>query len=131
MNSWSKFDITSLPFKKAFYSRLYKSHISNEEYERAKEVWQKAGCKTMKDYHNIYLKTDVLLLADIFQNFRKMAIEKYGLDPLWYYSLPGMAWDALFLKTGQQLDLITDQDMYMMIEQGLRGGVSMVSRRYA
>ena len=60
-----------------------------------------------------------------------MALKKYGLDPLWYYSTPGFAWDALFLMTGQRLDLITDQDMYMMVEQGLRGGISMVSKRYA
>jgi hypothetical protein len=85
----------------------------------------------MCNYHDIYLKTDVLLLADIFQNFREAALERYKLDPLWYYSTPGLAWDALFLKTEQKLELITDQDMYMMIEQGLRGGISMVSRRYA
>src|SRR5205823_12800765 len=84
----------------------------------------------MHDYYNIYLKTDVLLLADIFQNFRENALDKYGLDPLWYYSTPGFAWDALFLTTGQKLELITDQDMYMMIEQGLRGGISMVSSRH-
>ncbi|GBC14077.2 uncharacterized protein LOC114539626 [Rhizophagus irregularis DAOM 181602=DAOM 197198] len=80
---------------------------NDKEYEYAQYVWEKAGCKTMQDYHDIYLKTDVLLLADIFQNFREMALKKYGLD------------------------LITDQDMYMMVEQGLRGGISMVSKRYA
>src|SRR2546430_12065377 len=85
----------------------------------------------MRDYHDIYLKTDVLLLADIFQSFRETALERYKLDPLWYYSTPGLAWDALFLMTKQQLELITDQDMYLMVEQGLRGGISMVSRRYA
>ena len=62
-------------------------------------VWKKTGCKTMRDYHDIYLKTDVLLLADIFQSFRENALDKYGLDPLWYYSTPGLAWDALFLTT--------------------------------
>ncbi|GET67002.1 uncharacterized protein LOC111108966 [Rhizophagus irregularis DAOM 181602=DAOM 197198] len=89
------------------YPKLNETHISDKEYEYAQYVWEKAGCKTMQDYHDIYLKTDVLLLADIFQNFREMAFEKYGLD------------------------LITDQDMYMMVEQGLRGGISMVSKRYA
>ncbi|GET65609.1 uncharacterized protein LOC107436112 [Rhizophagus irregularis DAOM 181602=DAOM 197198] len=113
------------------YPKLNETHISDKEYEYAQYVWEKAGCKTMQDYHDIYLKTDVLLLADIFQNFREMALKKYGLDPLWYYSTPGFAWDALFLMTGQRLDLITDQDMYMMVEQGLRGGISMVSKRYA
>ncbi|GET55718.1 uncharacterized protein LOC110249295 [Rhizophagus irregularis DAOM 181602=DAOM 197198] len=131
MDDWKKFEKTSLPPKGAFYSKLNKTHISDKEHEYAQYVWEKAGCKTMQDYHDIYLKTDVLLLADIFQNFREMALKKYGLDPLWYYSTPGFAWDALFLMTGQRLDLITDQDMYMMVEQGLRGGISMVSKRYA
>ncbi|GET63510.1 hypothetical protein RIR_jg28804.t2 [Rhizophagus irregularis DAOM 181602=DAOM 197198] len=131
MDNWKKFEKTSLPPKGAFYSKLNETHISDKEYEYAQYVWEKAGCKTMQDYHDIYLKTDVLLLADIFQNFREMALKKYGLDPLWYYSTPGFAWDALFLMTGQRLDLITDQDMYMMVEQGLRGGISMVSKRYA
>ncbi|GET65611.1 uncharacterized protein LOC114537920 [Rhizophagus irregularis DAOM 181602=DAOM 197198] len=131
MDDWKKFEKTSLPPKGAFYSKLNETHISDKEYEYAQYVWEKAGCKTMQDYHDIYLKTDVLLLADIFQNFREMALKKYGLDPLWYYSTPGFAWDALFLMTGQRLDLITDQDMYMMVEQGLRGGISMVSKRYA
>ncbi|GBC41398.2 uncharacterized protein LOC110455379 [Rhizophagus irregularis DAOM 181602=DAOM 197198] len=131
MDDWKKFEKTSLPPKGAFYSKLNETHISDKEYEYAQYIWEKAGCKTMQDYHDIYLKTDVLLLADIFQNFREMALKKYGLDPLWYYSTPGFAWDALFLITGQRLDLITDQDMYMMVEQGLRGGISMVSKRYA
>jgi hypothetical protein len=131
MNSWEKFDKTSHPPKGAFYSKLNNTHISDTEYEYAKSVWEKAGCKTMHDYHDIYLKTDVLLLADIFQNFWQIAIEKYGLDPLWYYLTPGLAWDALFFMTGQRLELITDQNMYMMVEQGLREGISMVSRRYA
>ncbi|CAB4408477.1 unnamed protein product [Rhizophagus irregularis] len=131
MDDWKKFEKTSLPPKGAFYSKLNETHISDKEYEYAQYVWEKAGCKTMQDYHDIYLKTDVLLLADIFQNFREMALKKYGLDPLWYYSTPGFAWDALFFMTGQRLDLITDQDMYMMVEQGLRGGISMVSKRYA
>ena len=131
MNSWDKFNETSLPPKEAFYSSLTNTHITDKEYEFAQEVWKRTGCKTLRDYHDIYLKTDVLLLADIFQNFREMAYEKYGLDPLWYYSTPGFAWDALFLMTGQEVELITDQDMYMMVEKGLRGGISMVSRRYA
>ncbi|GBC38838.2 uncharacterized protein LOC114539626 [Rhizophagus irregularis DAOM 181602=DAOM 197198] len=107
MDDWKKFEKTSLPPKGAFYSKLNETHISDKEYEYAQYVWEKAGCKTMQDYHYIYLKTDVLLLADIFQNFQEMALKKYGLD------------------------LITDQDMYMMVEQGLRGGISMVSKRYA
>ena len=91
MDSWTKFEKTCLPPKEAFYSKLNNTHISDKEYEYAQHVWKKAECKTIKDYHDIYLKTDVFLLADIFQSYRKMALEKYGLDPLWYYSTPGLA----------------------------------------
>ena len=130
MNNFNRLNETKLPPKEAFYSKLNNSHITDAEYEYAQKVWEKAGCKTMRDYHDIYLKTDVFLLADIFQSFRENAIEKYKLDPLWYYSTPGFAWDALFLMTKQELELITDQNMYLMVEQGLRGGISMVSCRY-
>ena len=81
MNSWEKFFKTQLPLKEAFFSKLNNSHISDKEYEYVQYVWKKAGCKTMCDYHDIYLKTDVLLLADIFQSFRENALDKYGLDP--------------------------------------------------
>src|SRR5437773_1052722 len=116
MDNWHKFDVTKLPSKEVFYSRLSNFHISDKEYEYAQAVWNKMDCKTMKDYHDIYLKTDVLLLADIFQSFRETALERYKLDPLWYYSTPRLAWDVLFLMTKQQLELITDQDMYLMVE---------------
>ena len=98
-NSFDRFNETKLPPKEAFYSKLNNSHITDAEYEYAQKVWKMAGCKTMRDYHDIYLKTDVLLLADIFQNFRESALQRYKLDPLWYYSTPGFAWDALFLMT--------------------------------
>ena len=128
MDSWSKFYKVNLPPKDAIYSKLINTHISDSEYEYAQYVWKKDRCNTIRDYHDIYLKTDIFLLADIFQSFRETALSKYGLDTLWYYSTSGLAWDALFLKTRQKLELITDQDMYMMVEEGLRGGISMVSR---
>jgi len=74
----------------------------------------------------------VLLLADVFENFRKVCMEKYGLpDPAHYYSSPGLSWDALLKKTGVELELLTDQDMHLFMERGMRGGISMVSKRYA
>jgi len=71
--------------------------------------------------------TDVLLLADVFENFRKVCLDKYGLDPAHYYSSPGFSWDALLKKTGVELELLADQDMHLFIERGIRGGISMVS----
>jgi len=131
LTNFDIFNETKLPPKEAFYSKLYDSNISDEDYKYAQYVWKVTNCKTFKDYHDIYLKTDVLLLADVFQNFRETAYKNYGLDPLWYYSTPGFAWDILFWKTKQELELITDPNMHLTVEQGLRGGISMVSHRYA
>ena len=85
----------------------------------------------MKDYHDLYLKTDVLLLADVMTEFRKVCKKVYGLDALHYYTSPGLAWDAMLKYTGVELDLISDPDMYIMIESGIRGGISSIMKRYA
>ena len=82
----------SLPPKKEFYSHLNQIGISDEDYNHAQKVWLTFKCKTMKDYHNIHLKSDVLLSADVFENFRKVCLENYKLDPSWYYTSPGLAW---------------------------------------
>ena len=86
--------------------------------------------ETLQDYHDLYLKTDVLSLADVFENFRDVCQESYGLDPAWYYTAPGLAWDAALKVTKVELDLLADPDMLLMIEKGIRGGVSMISTRY-
>ena len=86
--------------------------------------------KTMKDYHDLYLKTDVLLLADVFENFRDVCIENYKLDPAWCHTAPGLAWDACLKKTEVRLELLNDVDMLLMIEKGIRGGVSIITKRY-
>ena len=90
---------TQLPPKEAFYSRLNKSHISDEDYSHAQKVWKDFSCKTMRDYHDLYLKSDVLLLADVFETFRDVCSMNYELDPAWYYTAPGLAWDAALKKT--------------------------------
>ena len=82
-------------------------------------------------YHNIYLKSDVLLLADAFEQFRTRCMQNYGLDPVYYYTSPGLAWDAALKMTCVNLELITDIDQYKFIENSIRGGVSMISTRYA
>ena len=100
-------------------------------YKRAQDVWDTFNMKTMRDYHNLYLKTDVLLLADIMENFRKVYRANYGLDPLWYYTAPGLAWDAVLKLTKVELELISDPDMYLLIERGTRGGISTITKRHA
>ena len=82
------------------------------------------------EYHDLYLKTDVILLADIFENFRDVRNEDYKLDPAWYYTSPGLSWDALLKKTEIKLGLLSDVDKILFIENGIRGGVSMISNRY-
>ena len=83
-----------------------------------------------KDYHNLYNETDVLLLADVFESFRNICIKNYKLDPAHYYTAPGLAWDACLKMTGVKLELLSDIDMLLMVEKGIRGGVSMISNRY-
>ncbi len=131
VTDFSKLSATSLPPKEAFYSQLTNSHITDKDYEHAQKVWEAFDCKTMRDYHDLYLKTDVLLLADVMTEFRKTCKKAYGLDALHYYTSPGLAWDAMLKYTGIELDLISDSDMYLMIEKGIRGGVSSIMKRYS
>jgi hypothetical protein len=131
MTDFSKLSATSLPQKKAFYSQLNDSHIGDEDYEHAKNVWSSFNCKTMRDYHDLYLKTDVLLLADVMTEFRKTCKKAYGLDALHYYTSPGLAWHAMLKYTEVELDLISDTDMYLTMERGIRGGVSSIMKRYS
>ena len=84
----------------------------------------------MRGYHDVYLESDVLLLADVFENFRNVCLKNYKLDPAWYYTSPGIAWDAALKITGVELELLTDPDMLLMIEKGVRGGISMISKRH-
>ena len=131
MDSWGRFSETKLPDKEKFYSKLNDEHITDEEYAHAQAVWETFECKTLGDYHDLYVKTDVALLADVFENFRNLCQEQYGLDPAHYYTSPGLSWDALLKKTGVELELFTDPEMYLFVERGMRGGISMVSKRYS
>ena len=85
--------------------------------------------KTMRDYHDLYLKTDVLLLADVFENFRDVCLTNYRLDPAWYYRSPGLAWDACLKYTKVELALLSDPGMLLTIEKGIRGEISMITKR--
>ena len=110
--------------------RLSGEDISHDDYQHAKKVWKEFGMKTLRDYHDLYNQSDVLLLADVFENFRDVCCKNYGLDPAWYYTAPGLAWDAALKITDVKLELLSDPDMLLMIEQGIRGGISMISNRY-
>ena len=128
--SYSIFSETELPPKEAFYSTLKEEGISDSDYDRARNVYKATGCETLLDYMLLYVKQDAVILCDIFENFRDLCMEYYGLDCSHYMSLPGFSWDAMLKKTGVKLELITDLDMYTFIEENLRGGVTTVNHRY-
>ena len=102
-----------------------------KDYQHAQEVWKTFNCKNLGDYPDLYLKTDVTLLADVFQTFRRTCMNAYKLNPLHYYTAPGLSWDALLKYTGIKLELLTDYDQHLFIEKGMRGGISMASKRHA
>ena len=118
------------PIKKAFNSKLSGSGITEKNYNHVLNVWKTWNMKTFKDYLKLYNESDVLLLADVFENFRDLCIKIYGLDPAHYYTSPGLAWDACLKLTGIELELLSNIDMLLMVENGIRGGISIISNRY-
>ena len=130
MDTPEKLKETQLPPKEAFYSRLNNEGISDENYAHAREVWETFEMKNLEDYHNLYNRVDVLLLTDVFENFRDICIKNYNLDPAHYYTAPGLAWDAAIKVTEVKLELLSNMDMMLMVEKGIRGDVSMISNRY-
>ena len=103
MSSWDKFSETKLPPKEAFYSNLNMSNISNNDYQQAQKVWSAVDMKNLGEYHDLYLKTDVLLLSNVFEAFRNTCLQHYKLDPAHFYTSPGLAWQACLKKTGVKL----------------------------
>ena len=132
MDNWDKFDVLTKDLKKEHFTNdLTGDEIKEKDFEFYKIVCDTLNVKTLGEYHDLYLKTDVLLLADVFENFRKTCMEYYGLDPCHYFSAPGLSWDACLKMTDIKLELISDVDMYNFIEKGLRGGLSVITHRKA
>ncbi|XP_023314539.1 uncharacterized protein LOC111693627 [Trichogramma pretiosum] len=131
ISSLEKLQETALPPPEQFYSSLTDSDISTKDYEHAKEVWDSFKISNLGEYSDLYLKTDVILLVEVFENFRKTCHEAYELDPAHYYTLPGYSWDAMLLYTQVELELLTDVDMLLFVEKGIRGGVSQCCSRYS
>ena len=131
MNCWEKFGENTLPPKEAFYSNLNLEYISDKGYRQAQKVCDVFKIKNLGEYHNLHVQSDTLLLADVFENFRNMCLNIYELDPVYFVSAPGLAWQAFLKKTGVELELLTDYDMILMIEKGIRGGICQSTYRYA
>ena len=126
-----KLDERRLPSKEEFYSKLTGEGVTDEDYKHAHTVWKEFNIESMKDYHKLYNLSDILLLADIFENFRITCMNNYGLDPAWYFSAPGLAWDASLKIATVQLELLSDPVMLLIIDSGIRGGIATISHRHA
>lgn len=131
VNCWERFEERSLPEKNMFYSSLNNEHITDEDFQHAQSVWTQFNIKNLGEYTDLYLKTDVLLLTDIFEKFRKTCKLNYQLDPAFYLTAPSLSFDAMLFKTGVELELIDNLAIVRMIQSGIRGGVCMCSHRHA
>ena len=132
MDSWERFNETSLPSKDDFYSNLNMEDIEDIDYRHGNNVFNKFKLNNLGEYHDLYVQSDTLLLADVFENFRDMRIKEYELDPSHFVSLPGLAWQACLKKTNIELELLTNYDMLLMVEEGKgRGGICHSIHRYA
>ena len=131
MDSWEKFNETELPDKESFYSELNKEGITDEDYVHAQKVWDVFEIKNLGEYHDLYVQSDAILLAEVYENFRDKCIEIYQLDPAHFLSAPGLAWQACLKNTGVELELLTNNDMLMRYENGIRGRMCNAVYRYA
>ena len=127
MDGWDRFNKTSIPNKKSFYSNLTMENITETDHIHANNIFKTFKLNNLGDYHDLYVQSDTLLLADVFENLRKT----YELDPAHFISLPGLAWQACLKKTEVELELLTDYDMLLMIEVGIRGVTCHAVNRYA
>ena len=120
MDSWERFNETSLPPKKSFYIELNLVNISDKDYLHAQRVWNVFEIK------HFYVQTDTLLLPDVYEKLRDKCIEIYGLDPSYFLSAPGLTWQACLKIANVNLELLTDVDMLLMIESGIRGRICQI-----
>ena len=130
MDSWKKFDETSIPPKEAYYSELNEEGNRDADYANVQRVWEVFEIKYIGENYDLYVLSDTLLLADVFENFRDKCIEIYELDPAHFLSAPGLAWQACLKKTKVKLELLTDIDMLLMVEEGIRGEICHVIHHY-
>ena len=131
IDSWERFDETTIPPKEAFYSELNLENNTYKDYEHVKKVWKVFGIKNFGEYHDFYVQWDTFSLSDVFENFRNKCIEIYELNPAYFLSAPGLAWQACLKKTKVELELLTNIDMLLMAEKGTRGGICQAIHRYA
>ena len=131
IDGWVKFNEQIISGKELFYSNSTLENISETDYAHAKNVFKNFNINNLGEYHDLYVRSDTFLLADIFKSFRQSCLKIYELDPVHFVSLPALAWQACLKKTNVELELLTDYDMHLMIEEGIRGGIGHAMQRYA
>lgn len=119
LDCWEKMEETALPSKENFYSKLMDEQISDNEHQFAEKIWREFNITNLGEYSDLYLKTDILLLADVFENFRSTCLKIYQLDPAHYFTSPGFSWGAMLKYTKVKIELLTDVDMLMFVERGM------------
>ena len=129
IDSWGRFNETTLPNKNVFYSILYLEDITDEDYIHARKVFEELELENLGEYHDLYIESYTLLLADVFENFRNKCTEIYELDPAQFLSTPGLALQAYFKKTGIKLELLTNNDVLMLVRKEIRGGMCHIHTR--
>ena len=125
MDSFERLQEPQLPPKDAFF------HLTEKDYTHAQRVFNHFSMTDLKDYHKFYLLTGVLLQADVFENFRDMCLQYYGLHPAHNYTFPDLSWKAALKIKDVELDLLTDTEQHLFIEEGIRGGMAIISHQYA
>ena len=131
MDNWQRFNETLLPNKESFYSNLNMENIDDIDYRHGNNVFKRFKLKNLGEYDDLYVQSDTLLLADVFESFRNTCLKVYELDPAHLLSLPGLAWQACLKKRNIKLELLTDYDMLLMVEEGIRGGICHSIHRHA
>lgn len=128
-DDWQRFEEPNLPKRRYFFNELKNNEITLDAYKYAQHVYEHFNCRNLGDLHDLYVTSDTLQLACVFENFRRMSIEAYKLDPVHYISAPGLGWDAALRMTKVKIELLTEIDIHEFIELGMRGGVSMITKR--
>ena len=131
MDSWKKIDETAIPPKEALYSELNEEGISDADHAHVQKLCEVFEIKNIVDYDDLYVQCDTLLLADVFENFRDKCIEMCELDPAYFLTEPGLAWQPYLKETGINLELLTYINMLLMVENGIRGGICQATHSYA
>ena len=131
MDSMDRFNETTLPNIEKIYSDLQLKHISEDDYKHANKVWDVFETKTLGDYHDLYVQADTAQLSDVFESFRSLCLKEYQLDPAYFVSTPSLANEAMLKITKAKIELLTDINMVLMIEKGIRGGLTQVIKKHS